>query len=120
MARLQVKLVKGLVVFLAVRYDDIPARADQLARKVIELRIFPDEQGKMNRSLAEVSGELLIISQFTLYGNTRKGNRPSYLEAAKPELAEQLYNYFVRCVQEQGNTGGDRRFPGAYGGTSYK
>lgn len=93
---------RGLVVFLGIRKDDTPSRADQLAQKVIQLRIFPDEQGKMNRSLAEISGELLVISQFTLYGNTRKGNRPSYTEAARPELAEQLYKYFVNACREKG------------------
>jgi D-tyrosyl-tRNA(Tyr) deacylase len=92
---------RGLVVFLGVRQDDVAARADQLAHKVIQLRIFPDEQGKMNRSLAEIRGELLVISQFTLYGDTRKGNRPSYTEAARPELAEQLYNYFVNTCREK-------------------
>jgi D-tyrosyl-tRNA(Tyr) deacylase len=93
---------RGLVVFLGIRNNDTPSLADQLARKVIQLRIFPDEEGKMNRSLAEISGELLIVSQFTLYGDTRKGNRPSYTEAARPELAEQLYNYFVNACREKG------------------
>lgn len=93
---------RGLVVFLGVRQDDTPLRADQLANKVIQLRIFPDEQGKMNRSVAEISGELLIVSQFTLYGETRKGNRPSYIDAARPELAEQLYNYFVDVCRVKG------------------
>ena len=93
---------RGLVVFLGIRNNDTPSLADQLARKVIQLRIFPDEEGKMNRSLAEVSGELLVVSQFTLYGDTRKGNRPSYTEAARPELAEKLYNYFVNACRETG------------------
>ena len=92
----------GLLVFLGVRRDDTGARAEHLARKVIQMRIFPDEQGKMNRSLADICGELLIVSQFTLYGDTRKGNRPSYSEAASADLAERLYEYFVAACREKG------------------
>src|SRR5581483_6328182 len=92
----------GLLVFLGVRRDDTGARAEPLARKVIQMRIFPDEQGKMNRSLADICGELLIVSQFTLYGDTRKGNRPSYSEAASADLAERLYEYFVAACREKG------------------
>lgn len=93
---------KGLVVLLGIRHDDCTSRADKLVRKVTRLRIFADEEGKMNRSLLEVSGELLVISQFTLYGDTRKGNRPSYSDAARPELAGQLYEYFVRECRATG------------------
>lgn len=93
---------RGLVIFLAIKQGDTGMQADQLAEKVIKLRIFPDEEGKMNRSLAEVAGELLVISQFTLYGNTRKGHRPSYSEAARPELAERLYNCFVDACRRSG------------------
>lgn len=92
----------GLLVFLGVRHDDTEARAQHLAWKVIHLRIFPDLNGKMNRSLADISGELLIVPQFTLYGDTRKGNRPSYAEAARRELAERLYDYFANACREQG------------------
>ena len=87
----------GLVVFVGIRLDDNEARAHQLAQKVTKLRIFPDEQGKMNRNVVDTSGALLVVSQFTLYGDTRKGNRPSYLEAAQPELAEKLYNCFINA-----------------------
>ncbi len=93
---------RGLLVFLAVRHDDTRPRAADLARKITHLRVFPDEQGKMNQSLHEVSGELLIVSQFTLYGDTSRGNRPSYSEAAGRELAEQLYNHFVSLCRDSG------------------
>ena len=94
------KISSGLLVFLGVRHDDSELTAEHLARKVIQLRIFADEQGKMNRSLTDVSGELLVVSQFTLYGDTRKGNRPSYSEAAKPELAERLYQHFIETCRK--------------------
>ncbi len=92
----------GLLVFIGVRYDDTHPRAEQLAQKVINLRVFPDQEGKMNRSLLEVSGQLLVVSQFTLYGDTRKGNRPSYSEAASGDLAEPLYEHFVSRCRESG------------------
>ncbi len=94
---------RGLLVFLGVRFDDTPARAGLLARKVVQLRIFPDDEGRMNRSLADISGELLIVSQFTLYGDTNKGNRPSYSNAAKPELARGLYDCFVEACRSHGS-----------------
>ncbi|HLH04705.1 MAG TPA: D-aminoacyl-tRNA deacylase [Bryobacteraceae bacterium] len=88
----------GLCIFLGIKDDDTPAEASKLAEKVAQLRIFPDEQGKMNRSLLDVGGGALVISQFTLYGDTRGGNRPSYSKAARPEHARQLYELFIaRC-----------------------
>ena len=92
----------GLLVFLGIRYDDDRERAERLARKVIQLRIFPDESGKMNSSVIDCGGALLIVSQFTLYGDTRKGNRPSYAESAKADVAEPLYDYFVGCCRALG------------------
>jgi len=92
----------GLLVLLAVSRDDRPADADYLAEKITGLRIFDDEQGKMNRSLAETGGAMLVISQFTLYGDVRKGKRPSFDAAARPELAKQLYEYFVERVRAAG------------------
>lgn len=92
----------GLLVFVGVRKDDSEERAVQLARKVVHLRIFPDSDGKMNRSLGEVGGELLIVSQFTLYGETRKGNRPSYIDAAGPDKARELYEIFVEACRRHG------------------
>ncbi|MDQ2775435.1 MAG: D-aminoacyl-tRNA deacylase [Acidobacteriota bacterium] len=92
----------GVLVFLGVGRDDDNLRAEQLARKVAQLRIFPDQEGRMNRNVADVSGEMLIVSQFTLYGDTRKGNRPSYSEAARPEIAKELYEYFVNVCRNRG------------------
>lgn len=93
---------RGLLAFLGIRRNDTELQADQLANKVLRLRIFADEEGKMNRSLLEWGGELLVISQFTLYGETRKGNRPSYSEAAPPETARHLYDYFIKVCRQTG------------------
>lgn len=98
----QGQIGRGVLVFLGIGRDDTLRRAEQLARKVLQLRIFPDDEGKMNRSVVEISGELLVVSQFTLYGNTRKGNRPSYAEAAGPDLAQPLYDYFAKLCQDSG------------------
>jgi D-aminoacyl-tRNA deacylase len=81
----------GLLVLLGVRRGDSPEQADKLARKLLALRIFEDDEGRMNLSVQEVGGEILCVSQFTLYGDARKGNRPSYVDAAPPEEAEPLY-----------------------------
>ncbi|MEX2170621.1 MAG: D-aminoacyl-tRNA deacylase [Pirellulales bacterium] len=92
----------GLLVLLGVGQGDGPEQARWLAEKVVGLRIFEDNQGKMNRSLDEVGGAMLVVSQFTLYGECRKGRRPSFIEAAPPELAERLYVQFVEAVRRQG------------------
>ena len=92
----------GLLVFLGIGTNDTKAHADRMAQKVVQLRIFPDAQGKTNLSLADVSGDLLIVSQFTLYADVRRGNRPSYSEAAKPEVAQELYEYFVGLCRDKG------------------
>lgn len=86
---------KGLVVLLGVAKEDTTADADYLLRKILDLRIFPDDQGKMNRNISDAGGELLIISQFTLYGDCRKGRRPSFDRSAPPAQAQALYDYFV-------------------------
>src|SRR5579875_1037742 len=86
---------KGLLVLLGVKSGDTAAQCEVLSQKVVQLRIFPDSEGKMNRSLLEMGGELLVVSQFTLYGDTTKGNRPSYSEAAPAQLAKPLYEYFI-------------------------
>ena len=91
---------RGILVFLGVHESDVETNAEYLANKVIELRIFPDSEGKMNLSLRDISGEILVVSQFTLYGECRKGNRPSYSQAARPEVAVRLYEYFVRMSRE--------------------
>ena len=85
----------GILILLGVSVDDTESNAHRMAEKVLNLRIFNDEAGKMNLSCLEVGGEALVISQFTLYGDCKKGRRPSYVHAAGPEKAEQLYEYFV-------------------------
>ena len=92
----------GLVVFLGVTHRDTPADAEQLAYKVAHLRIFSDADSKMNLGLLDVGGELLAISQFTLYADTRKGHRPSYSEAAPARVAEPLYEHFVASCRLNG------------------
>ena len=90
----------GLVVLLGVAADDTRADADYLAPKIASLRIFDDSEGKMNVSLKEIDGGLLIVSQFTLYGDVRSGLRPSWSDAAPPEIAEPLYEYFVESSRK--------------------
>jgi D-aminoacyl-tRNA deacylase len=92
----------GLLIFLGIGHNDTEAHAEQLATKIGQLRIFSDSAGKMNLSLRDIAGEMLIVSQFTLYGDTRKGNRPSYVEAAKPEKALELYQWFVESCRSRG------------------
>lgn len=92
----------GLAVFLAVAKDDTEVNADYLIEKIKHLRIFEDDQGKMNRSLLEVNGDLLLVSEFTLYGDCTKGNRPSFSQAAPPAEAQRLYDYFVRSLKNSG------------------
>lgn len=88
----------GLVVLLGITHEDAPRDADWLAEKICRLRIFPDDQGKMNRSAVEVSGELLVVSQFTLYGHVQRGLRPDFGRAAPASVARPLYEYFLdRC-----------------------
>ena len=89
----------GLLVFLGVSRTDTVEDADYLTGKLLGLRIFPDADGKMNRNLQEAGGSLLIVSQFTLYGDCRKGRRPSFDQAAPPEQAQDLYNYFVESAK---------------------
>jgi len=99
------EIQRGLLVFLAVEEADNLEDIEWLAGKIIRLRIFPDEQGAMNHSLQEVGGEILLISQFTLFASTKKGNRPSYLRSARPELAIPLYEQLkVRLAQELGKS----------------
>jgi len=92
---------KGLVVFLGISKSDTTAEADYLVEKLLGLRIFPDGEGKMNRSVVEAGGALLIVSQFTLYGDCRKGRRPSFDDAAPPEQAKSLYEYFVERARQR-------------------
>ncbi|MGA9768122.1 MAG: D-aminoacyl-tRNA deacylase [Blastocatellia bacterium] len=92
----------GLLVLIGVAREDGKEAADYLADKITNLRIFNDEQGKMNLSLRDRGGAMLVVSQFTLYGDTRHGRRPSYIEAAEPEKANALYEYFVERIRSQG------------------
>jgi len=96
------KIQAGLLVLVGVAKDDCPPDAEYLAAKTIGLRIFEDENGKMNRSVVEIGGAVLAVSQFTLCGDVRKGKRPSFDEAAPPQLANELYEFFVRKIREAG------------------
>ena len=93
---------KGLLVLLGIAQGDSAEQADWLAEKLVGLRIFEDDADKMNHSLDEVGGAMLVVSQFTLYGDCRKGRRPSFIEAARPEEAVPLYEAFIRAVQSLG------------------
>lgn len=96
---------QGLLVLLGVGHNDDPSDADWLSRKIVHMRIFSDNEGKMNRSLMDIGGDMLVVSQFTLHASTKKGNRPSFAEAAPPQLAIPLYEAFVNhCSQLTGKT----------------
>jgi len=86
---------RGFLVLLGVTAADKEAQAEALAEKIAKLRVFPDESGKSNLSITDIEGEILIVSQFTLYADTRKGNRPGFTDAAPPEMANALYEYFI-------------------------
>lgn len=109
------KIEKGYLVLIGIAETDTREIADKLIRKMIGLRIFEDENGKTNLSLSDVGGSLLLVSQFTLYANCKKGNRPSFIEAGSPEKAEELYEYIItKCkesvpIVEQGSFGADMK-----------
>jgi D-tyrosyl-tRNA(Tyr) deacylase len=92
----------GLVVLLGIGRGDVPATADALARRIVELRIFDDEAGRTNRSLVDVAGGILVVSQFTLYADTRRGRRPGFTDAADPAEAEAIYGRFVGALRDLG------------------
>src|SRR6267378_4149888 len=94
------RIQEGLAVLLAVEEADTPEDIEWLSGKIVRLRIFPDGQGVMNRSVQEVGGDILLISQFTLFASTKKGNRPSYSRAARPEIAVPLFEAFTRKLSE--------------------
>ena len=96
------RIGEGLTVLLGVGRDDDEKDVVYTADKILNLRIFEDEEGKMNQSLLQKSGEMLVVSQFTLYGDVRHGRRPSFTAAAPPDLANRLYEYFVQYVEKQG------------------
>jgi D-aminoacyl-tRNA deacylase len=93
---------RGLLLLVGFREGDEEDGLRWMAEKIVGLRIFPDEEGKMNRSLDEIGGGLLVVSQFTLYGDTRKGRRPSFIEAARPETAIPMYERFIEILRETG------------------
>ena len=101
---------RGLLVLLGVAETDTAQAADVLARKIVHLRIFEDEKGKLNRSLVETGGQMLVVSQFTLLGDCRKGRRPSFVKAAGPEKANAMYRCFVENVRNHGVTTATGRF----------
>lgn len=96
------EIQEGLVVLLGVTHEDTQEDVDYLVNKIVHLRIFEDENEKMNLSLKDVQGSILSISQFTLYGDTRKGRRPNFMQAAKPEVANELYERFNLHLEQQG------------------
>ncbi len=98
------QIEKGFVLLVGFTHDDTEADVEYLAKKIPQLRVFEDEQGKMNVSLLDVGGKILSISQFTLYGDTKKGRRPNFMAAAKPDQANRLYEYFNQVLREQGLT----------------
>lgn len=100
----------GLMVLLGVGHGDDAAAVRWMADKLVGLRIFEDDDGKMNRSLLDVGGQMLVVSQFTLFGDCKRGRRPSFVDAAPPELAERLYEEFVAAVRAHGVTVGTGRF----------
>ena len=97
------KIGKGFMVLIGVSDSDTKEIADKMVKKILGLRIFEDEQGKTNLSLEAVGGELLLISQFTLYANCKKGNRPSFIEAGAPDMASDMYEYIIAKCKEQVN-----------------
>lgn len=99
-SNLKAQINHGLLILLGIETEDAQEDADWLVKKIISLRIFPDAEGVMNCSLQEVQGEVLVISQFTLHASTKKGNRPSYIKAARPEQAVPLYNYFINQLEQ--------------------
>ena len=109
------KIGKGFMVLIGVAQDDTRVIADKMVKKLTGLRIFEDENGKTNLALKDVDGELLLISQFTLYANCKKGNRPSFIEAGEPKMAEEMYEYIIeKCresvpVVERGQFGADMK-----------
>ena len=95
------KIDKGFLVLIGITHDDTEETADYLIKKLINLRVFEDENGKMNLNINSVNGELLLVSQFTLYANTKDGNRPSFVDAAKPDYANKLHEYIIEKLRNE-------------------
>ena len=100
--RITGEIGRGFLILLGVGPEDTEALCEKLCKKLLSLRIFEDEAGKMNPGLEAVEGQVLVVSQFTLYGSCKKGRRPDFFGAAAPDKAEALYEYFLRCCEEQG------------------
>ena len=92
---------KGFLVLIGITHDDTKKTADAMIKKLIKLRVFEDENGKMNLALKDIEGELLLVSQFTLYADCKDGNRPAFIKAARPEIAKPLYEYIIEKCKEQ-------------------
>ena len=101
---------RGLLALIAIHREDTPTDLEWMARKIVEMRIFDDSEGRLNLSLLDVGGQILLVSQFTLYGDCRKGRRPSYSEAAPPAQAQSLYESFVQTVRRRVPDTQDGRF----------
>ncbi|MCM1181410.1 MAG: D-aminoacyl-tRNA deacylase [Clostridium sp.] len=99
--KIEGKIDRGYLVLIGIADSDTKEIADKMIRKMLGLRIFEDENGKTNISLADVNGELLLVSQFTLYADCKKGNRPSFIRAGKPDMASEMYDYIVKRCREQ-------------------
>ncbi|MCG7345042.1 D-aminoacyl-tRNA deacylase [Sporosarcina sp. ACRSL] len=98
------EIEKGYVLLVGITHGDTEQDADYIAKKIAGLRLWEDEEGKMNRSIDEVDGQILSVSQFTLYGDVKRGRRPSFIEAARPEQAEPIWNYFNDALRNEGLT----------------
>ena len=108
--RLFSSIEEGILALVGIEKGDTEETVEKLAKKTANLRIFPDEAGKMNRSLVDINGEMLIVSQFTLCGDCKKGTRPSFDKSAPPEIANNLYKYFVELISKQGIKTGTGEF----------
>lgn len=100
--RVTARIGRGLLIFLGIGQKDSQAKLSHLAKKTANLRVFSDEKGKMNLSIKEIGGSVLVVSQFTLYGDIKKGNRPSFIQAADPKKAENLYKFFLKELGKEG------------------